>query len=105
VAGALNAERLDAEQIVSYQLGLSGAELLAADAALQAVTPASSDLALTYAAEAIASVGERLEQIALALDWDSTPLAATLAGSELRALRMAIIGSPLLSMQSDAWPL
>ena len=80
VDGALNGARLDREQVASFELAFAGAELLAAEALLSALTRASSELdvrlALTYAAEASRAVGERLEQVALDLDGDGAPLDA-----------------------------
>jgi (2S)-methylsuccinyl-CoA dehydrogenase len=101
VDGALDAARLDARQLASYELAFAGAELLAADIAIGDLEAGASALdhrlALVYAAEAIPSVLARLESIALELGLDSAPLDALAVNTELRALRRAVNAGPALS--------
>jgi (2S)-methylsuccinyl-CoA dehydrogenase len=98
--GALDARRLDQEQLPSYELAMAGAELLAAETVLAHLSPAASELdlrlALTCAAEAIGTVAERLQVIALDLDLDIVPLQALLACGEVRELRKSALGGRAL---------
>jgi (2S)-methylsuccinyl-CoA dehydrogenase len=89
VDGALDGARLDREQVASYELAFAGAELLAAETLLAELTQASAELdvrlALTYAADASRSVGDRLEQVALDLEEDRAPLGDARDGGAARA--------------------
>jgi (2S)-methylsuccinyl-CoA dehydrogenase len=98
--GVLSAKALDLQQIPSYELALAGAELLAAETVLenrpQPRTELGLRLGLTYAVESMATVGSRLQRIALDLNWDTAALDALLGGGELRALRKPVLGSQAL---------
>ncbi|MBG9388044.1 acyl-CoA dehydrogenase family protein [Caenimonas aquaedulcis] len=76
--GKLNARKLDAEQVPSFELAWAGAELLAAEtgmAALQADAPAVAvDLALIFCVEAATAVVARLETLYLELGLSLAPL-------------------------------
>jgi (2S)-methylsuccinyl-CoA dehydrogenase len=89
VEGALNGNRLDREQLASYELAFAGAELLASETLLTHLSPASSELslrlALTYVAEALRSITDRLQQVALDLDWDTAPLDTLRGHADARA--------------------
>jgi len=65
--GRLSARRLDAHQVVSFEMAWAGAELLAAETAVGALTPASEklevQLALVFAVDAAISVLDRLDVI------------------------------------------
>jgi (2S)-methylsuccinyl-CoA dehydrogenase len=105
VDGRLDAERLDRQQIESYELALAAADLLAADAALAALPRAGaldSDLALAFAAEALVAVIGRLEAVYLDTDLDPEALHAIAAGAELAALRRAALGAPALAALGQA---
>jgi (2S)-methylsuccinyl-CoA dehydrogenase len=100
VDGKLDAKRLDREQLPSYEAALVSAELLAAETVLRQLSAASSELdarlALTCAAEAIGSVAERLQVIALDLDFDTAHLHLLLASADVRELRKSVLGGRAL---------
>lgn len=98
--GALNAQRLDREQVPSYELALASAELLAAETVLTVLSEASSELdrrlALTCAVEAIGTVTERLQVISLDLDLSVDSTLKLLAGSAVRDLRKSVLSGRAL---------
>ncbi len=72
--GGLDARRLDQEQLASYDLALASAELLAAETVLEDgsdASPLDRRLALTYAVDAVLSVGDKLQGILLNVDADA----------------------------------
>lgn len=95
VNGRLDSQRLDAHQQASYELAWAGAELLAAEAVLQALSATSSvldqRLALTFVAEAVVSVQARLELLGLELSLATPELTQLLASTALRSLRRAVL--------------
>jgi len=99
VAGGLDAARLDQEQLASYDLALASAELLAAETVL-ADSPGSSlldrRLALTYAVDAILSVGDKLQGILLNVDAEASGVHWLLGCADLTALRKAVLGGQAL---------
>jgi (2S)-methylsuccinyl-CoA dehydrogenase len=100
VDNTLDARRLDQEQVPSYEVAFVGAELLAAETVLAQLTAASSELearlALTWAVEAIGSIGDRLQGIALDLDFDVGALTSLIASSDVRELRKRVLGGRAL---------
>lgn len=98
---ALDAKRLDEEQVPSYELALASAELLAAETVLAQLSPTISELdlrlALTCITDAIIAVADRLQTVALDLDIDSAPLQSLLAGAEVHALRKAVLSGHALN--------
>jgi (2S)-methylsuccinyl-CoA dehydrogenase len=100
VGGALNGARLDREQVASFELAFAGAELLAAETLLAALTRTSFELderlALTYAAEASRSVRERLQQVAFDLDADDAALDAVRASGDARTCHKHILSGTAL---------
>lgn len=100
VAGALDAVRLDQEQLPSYDLALASAELLAAETALQqtaaSAMPVERRLALTSAADAILVVVDKLQNIAANLDIDTAEINALAVGAEVQTLRRAVLSGKAL---------
>ena len=98
--GRLNARRLDAHQVPSFELAWAAAELLAAETAVGLLRPESSELdtrlALLFAADAAVSVLARLETIALDLGLPEAPLRALREDPDGAAFRRAACGSPAL---------
>jgi (2S)-methylsuccinyl-CoA dehydrogenase len=95
--GALDATRLDQQQLPSYDLALASAELLAAETALQetAAEPlVERRLALTCAADAVFAVADRLHSIAASLD--GVELADVAGTAEAQALRRAVLSGQAL---------
>ena len=92
VDGKLDAQRLDDNQWVCYELALASADLLAAETAVSAGTQQSdldARLALAFAAEAIGSVIAKLETVFLESGLDAAPLHAIASGTDLASLRKA----------------
>jgi (2S)-methylsuccinyl-CoA dehydrogenase len=100
VDNTLDARRLDQEQVPSYEVAFVAAELLAAETVLAQLKATSSDLearlALTWAVEAIGSIGDRLQGIALDLDLDVGALTSLIASSDVRELRKRVLGGRAL---------
>lgn len=98
--GQLDAGRLDEEQLASYELALTNAELLAAETSLHEILANGSAidrrLALTCATEAILSVIERLQNIFLDLSADIAELQALAGSADVLGLRRAILGGKAL---------
>jgi (2S)-methylsuccinyl-CoA dehydrogenase len=100
VAGRLDARRLDAEQLVCYELALASADQLAAEAATAdgaALSTLDDDLAHAFAAEAIGAVLGRLEAVYPEAGLDAGVLHAIGASDELAALRRATVGATALA--------
>jgi (2S)-methylsuccinyl-CoA dehydrogenase len=97
---ALDPRRLDEQQIPCYELAAAGAELLAAETAVSQVSQTSSlldlRLALTCAAEAVGTVGDRLLLAGIDLDTDMQALRLLLASSEVRTFRKSLLGARAL---------
>ena len=74
VDGRLDATRLDARQVESFELAWASADLLAAETVMASLAADAStldrQLALVFAVEAIASVCQRLEALTLDLRLD-----------------------------------
>lgn len=102
--GKLDAQRLDDNQGLCYELALASADLLAARAlvgggstALERASVLDAALGRAYVCEAITSLLGRLEDIFLECEVDAGELHALAASSELRRLRraagsMAVLG-------------
>src|ERR1700722_872881 len=99
--GKIASVHLDARQVPSYELALVSAELLAADINLSRLTPSTSALdrrlALIGAVEAMVSVGERLQTIALDVELDTGSLHALSLGADMTSLRIAILSGSALN--------
>lgn len=98
--GRLSGARLDAAQVASFDLAWAAADLLAAEAALDRVRAAATQLdarlALLFAADASLAVLEKLEAIYLELALDAQALDAIRADGALRALRRDAAGAQAL---------
>ena len=98
-ASGLDAARLDQEQLAGYDLALASAELLAAETVLgetSGASPLDLRLALTYAVEAILSVGDKLQCILLNADSGAHAVQSLLGGVDVLALRQALLGGRAL---------
>jgi len=98
--GRLSAPRLDAQQVVCYELALASAELLAAQTVLaegSGSTDIDARLALAFAAEAIVAVLGRLEAVVLETELSRAPLQAIAADERLAELRRAAAGAAALA--------
>ncbi|MFT4256925.1 MAG: acyl-CoA dehydrogenase family protein [Pseudoxanthomonas sp.] len=90
--GRLDARLLDRYQLASYELAMATAELLAVESALATLEHAGAldrRLALTFAADTVPSVAERLHAIALDLGQPTAATAAISTGTALTRLRQA----------------
>ncbi len=98
VNGRLDAARLDASQVASFELAWASAELLAAETLLQQLSDDAFDrrLSLTYVIEAIGTVSTRLDALALELDLAVPELKSLAASPELRSVRKAMVGAEAL---------
>jgi (2S)-methylsuccinyl-CoA dehydrogenase len=98
--GKLDARKLDAQQVPSFELAWTGADLLAAETSLAALdaeaTPLDSGLALLFAVDAITASLPRLETLYLELDLDLAPLRAVAQDPRWDALRRAAAGTQAL---------
>lgn len=78
--GRLVNRLLDAQQVASFEMAWAGAELLAAETSVAAVTPDAAplqaQLALVFAVEAVISVIDRLETVYAESALDTAPLRA-----------------------------
>jgi (2S)-methylsuccinyl-CoA dehydrogenase len=78
--GKLDNRKLDEQQVASFELAWAGADLLAAETGVQALTPASSalqaQLALVFAVDAVSSVLDKLETVYLEAGVDIASLHA-----------------------------
>ncbi len=99
--GRLDARQLDAEQLPSFELAWTAAELLAAETALGALHADSTELdarlALLFAADAAASLLDRLDAIALDVDGNDDLLRHLRGSAELRLLRRAAASAHALA--------
>jgi len=106
VAGYLRADRLDAHQVVSFELAWACADLLAADTMVAARTDQTSAidvrLALIFSTDAIAAVLARLDMIYLELGLDLAALQALAAEPAWTALRRAAVGAEALATAGRA---
>jgi (2S)-methylsuccinyl-CoA dehydrogenase len=88
--GTLDAQRLDAHQLASFELAWAGAELLAAEtlaASAGRMSELDERLAALFVTDAIVSVLRRLEPVRLDLGMDCGDLHAIATGAELAQLR------------------
>ncbi len=98
--GRLDARMLDAQQVPSFELAWTGADLLAAETSLAALdteaTPLDRALALLFAVDAVTASLPRLETLYLELDLDLAPLHAVAQDRRWAALRRAAAGTQAL---------
>jgi (2S)-methylsuccinyl-CoA dehydrogenase len=96
----LNARRLDEHQVASFEMAWAGAELLAAETAIAALTPASAPLdarlALVFTVDAVVALLDRLDVMLAEAGQDPAAVDALRALPEWRALRQSAGGSEAL---------
>ncbi|MEP6721244.1 MAG: acyl-CoA dehydrogenase family protein [Variovorax sp.] len=101
VDGRLDAGRLDAHQVASFDLAWASADLLAAENAMRALAPDAREidvqLALIFVVEAVSAVLPKLESLSLELGQPLAPLQAFAATPEWAALRLAGAGAEALA--------
>ncbi len=94
--GRLNAQRLDEQQVASFEMAWAGAELLAAETAIAALTPdgdaLDARLALLFTADAVVALLDRLDVMLTEAEQDPAAVDALRALPEWRALRQAAGG-------------
>ena len=97
--GRLEAARLDAMQVPSFELAWASAELLAAENALSILDAQTGELdrrlMLTFVAEAITLIRDRLELLQAELDLPDGA-AGLPGGAELRSLQRAVLSGAAL---------
>lgn len=98
--GRLSNRKLDEQQVASFELAWAGAELLAAETDVAAVTGETAApqarLALVFAVEAVASVLERLETVYAEALLDAAPLAVLRSSAAWVTLRREAGGARAL---------
>lgn len=98
--GRLNAQKLDTNQVASFEMAWAGAELLAAETAVGALTPASdpldAQLALVFTVDAVVALLDRLDAMLAETGEDPAAVDALRAAPEWRALRRAVGGAEAL---------
>ena len=91
--GRLSARRLDARQVASFEMAWAGAELLAAETSIGAITPAATpidaQLALVFVADAVVALLDRLDVVYAEAGLDLGEVDRLRAAPEWRALRQA----------------
>jgi (2S)-methylsuccinyl-CoA dehydrogenase len=104
--GRLDARRLDAHQVASFDLAWASADLLAAETVVGGLDAGARDidvrLGLLFAVEALAAVLPKLETLAIELDLDLAPLQALSAAPEWAALRRSASGAEALAAAGRA---
>lgn len=87
----LQADRLDAWQVASFEVAWAAADLLAAETVIEQIDDSTAafdiQLALIFAADAANAVRDRLEWLFLELDLDVEPLCALTSGQGWTHLR------------------
>lgn len=98
--GRLAAKRLDEQQVASFEMAWAGAELLAAETAIAALTPASDSLdarlALVFAVDAVVALLDRLDVMLAETGQEPAAVDALRTLPAWRALRQAAGGSEAL---------
>ena len=104
--GRLNARQLDAHQVESFELAWASADLLAAETVMGTLAAEASaldvQLALLFAVEAIGTVCQKLEFLALELGLGLAPLQAIGADPAWATLRSAAAGAQALVAAGQA---
>lgn len=98
--GRLSNRLLDAQQLASFEMAWAGAELLAAETAIAAFTPAGgaldARLALIFTVDAVIAIFDRLDVIHAEAGLDPAVVGELRGASEWRVLRQAAGGSQAL---------
>lgn len=101
--GRLDPVALDAEQVSSYELAWTAAELLAAESGIRAIAAlddigsVNDRLVKVYVAEAIASIANRLSDIMLEKGFDDAALQELVQRKDVRAFRRAVMDTSFLA--------
>jgi (2S)-methylsuccinyl-CoA dehydrogenase len=104
VDGKLDADRLDAHQLVSYEIALASADLLAAEITISAIasTELNSLLSLVFATDAIVSIVGRLDSIFIEAKLNPAALHALSSSTDFAVLRTMAIGNAVLCKLGQA---
>jgi (2S)-methylsuccinyl-CoA dehydrogenase len=98
--GKLNARRLDAHQVASFEMAWAGAELLAAETTIAALTPESDpldvQLALVFTAEVVIALLDRLDVLYAEAGLDPAEVDCLRLTREWRTLRQATASAAAL---------
>jgi (2S)-methylsuccinyl-CoA dehydrogenase len=104
--GKLLAQRLDAHQVISYELAWASADLLAAETAVAGLETGARELdvrlALIFVVDAIASVLTRQEMLCIDLGLDLAALQSLAADPAWAALRRSACGADALAAAGRA---
>ncbi len=104
--GRLDNRLLDAQQVASFELAWAGAELLAAETSVAALTPAcdplQAQLALLFTADAAVSVLDKLDLVYAEAGLDTAPLQGLRASQALAALRRSAASNAALQAAGRA---
>ena len=104
--GTLNSAKLDANQVVSYELALASADLLAAETVVDGLGRESTELdrrlALIFAVEAMHSVLSKTETAFVEMNLDANALHAIASSGELSDLRRTVAGAEGLAIAGKA---
>ena len=105
IAGALDAERVDAQQPACFELAWASAELLAAEAVMNTASEQGAlddRLSLSFAVEAIQTILSRLESIYRDLNLDLGALSSFSVSAPFIALKAKVLASSTLSTLGQA---
>ncbi|MGE0330327.1 MAG: acyl-CoA dehydrogenase family protein [Ramlibacter sp.] len=104
--GRLVSRLLDEKQVASFELAWAGAELLAAETSVAAVTPGSpvlqAQLALVFTVDAVISVIDRLETVCAEAGLDAVALRGVRDSAAWITLRREAGGAPALEATGRA---
>ncbi|MEY4653039.1 MAG: hypothetical protein RI884_1620 [Pseudomonadota bacterium] len=104
--GRLINRLLDAQQVASFEMAWAGAELLAAEASVEALAahtaPLQTQLALIFTVDAVMSVLDKLETVYAESDLDAAPLEALRRSREWTTLRREAGGARALEAAGRA---
>ena len=104
--GRLVNRLLDVQQVASFEMAWAGAELLAAETSVAAVTPGSpvlqAQLALVFTVDAVISVFERLETVYAEAGLDAAALRMVRDSAAWTTLRREAGGAPALQAAGRA---
>ena len=100
VDGKLDAQRMDEQQVVCYEIAWAGAELLAADAYLRHTDPSNAldrALASLFVTDVMTAILSRLESIYVEANLDLSPLHGLASQAEWLVMRRNCTSSQALS--------
>jgi (2S)-methylsuccinyl-CoA dehydrogenase len=104
--GTLSGTKLDANQVVCYDLALASADLLAADTVVAGLSCESSELdcrlALIFAIDALQAVLAKTESAYVEMECDASALHAIASSPEFACLRKTVAGAEGLKIAGKA---